>query len=158
VTLGGLRVRATSAVHDGSRPPFVRAGAVGYAILGSSSIYFAGDTDLFDELEGLVPDLDVALVPVWGWGPTLGRGGHLDPARAAEAVRRLRPRLAVPIHWGTYAPVHLGLRRPPAFLREPVDEFVRAAAELAPSVEIRVLAPGERTDIPSRDQGARFPP
>ena len=29
--------------------------------------------------------VDVALLPVWGWGPTLGPG-HLDPQRAAEAV------------------------------------------------------------------------
>ena len=64
-------------------------------------VYAAGDTDLFDGMAGL-PSPDVALLPVWGWGPTLGPG-HLDPVRAAEAVARLRPRVAVPVHWGTFA-------------------------------------------------------
>lgn len=46
--------------------------------------------------------LDVAMLPVWGWRPILGPG-HLDPIGAAAAVRLLRPRFAVPIHWGTLA-------------------------------------------------------
>ena len=29
--------------------------------------------------------------------------GHLDPQRAAEAVRLLKPKVAVPVHWGTLA-------------------------------------------------------
>ncbi|HSC90791.1 MAG TPA: MBL fold metallo-hydrolase [Gaiellaceae bacterium] len=147
--IGALTVRATPAAHQGGRPPFpgdVRA--LGYAVEGSARAYFAGDTDLFDELEGLVAELDLALVPIWGWGPTLGRGQHLDPERAAEAVRRLRPRVAVPIHWGTYFPAQHGLRGAPAFTREPVEAFVRATAAVAPEVEVRVLRPGESTPLP----------
>ena len=146
--IGAVRVEATFAAHDGARPPYpARAPAVGYAVLGSRRVYFAGDTDLFPAMEGLVPDLDLALVPIWGWGPSLGRGEHLDPEGAAEAVRLLRPSVAVPIHWGTYAPVHLGLRARPAYLAEPQLAFAAAAARAAPGVEIRVLAPGEATDI-----------
>ena len=52
--------------------------------------------------------IDLALLPVWGWGPTLGRGLHMDPLRAAESLRRIRPRAAVPIHWGTYWPHAMG--------------------------------------------------
>ena len=37
--------------------------------------------------------------PRLGWGPTLGPA-HLDPERAAPAAQLLRPRMAVPIHWG----------------------------------------------------------
>ena len=44
--------------------------------------------------------MDVALLPVSGWGPRLP-AGHLDPRGAAEALRLLKPKLAVPIHWGT---------------------------------------------------------
>jgi L-ascorbate metabolism protein UlaG (beta-lactamase superfamily) len=61
-----------------------------------------------------------------------------DPRRAAEALRLLRPRLAVPIHWGTYAPFGFG-RLQSALLADPVTEFRRYAAELAPEVEVRVL-------------------
>ena len=50
----------------------------------------------------LAGSIDLALLPVWGWGPTLGPG-HLDPARAATAAALIAPRVAVPIHWGTFA-------------------------------------------------------
>jgi hypothetical protein len=49
----------------------------------------------------------------------------------------------VPIHWGTYYPVQSTRWNPPAFLTEPVGEFERHAAELAPDVEVRVLEVGE---------------
>jgi len=146
--IGGLRVEATFAEHDGARPPYpARADALGYAVLGSRRIYFAGDTDLFPEMDGLVPDLDLALVPIWGWGPSLGRGAHLDPEGAAEAVALLRPKVAVPIHWGTYAPIHKGVLNAPAYLSEPQKAFSAAAARSAPDVEVRVLAPGELTEL-----------
>lgn len=139
--VSGLQVRVSHAEHDqrraGSR---ARAAPVGYALLGSARVFFAGDTDVFPGLEGIVSELDLALVPIWGWGASLGTG-HLDPARAADAVALLRPRVAVPIHWGTFRPLHRRSRAP--FLRDPVDEFVAAARERAPEVEVRVLEPGE---------------
>mgnify|MGYP003942199099 CR=1 FL=1 len=52
-------------------------------------------------MRGLGAPLDLALLPVWGWGPRLG-SGHLDPARAVDAVARLRPRVAIPMHWGSF--------------------------------------------------------
>ena len=137
----GVEVRATYAVHDERRAGSkVRAAPVGYALIGSSRVYFAGDTDVFPELEGLVEHLDVALIPIWGWGPSLG-SGHLDPDRAAEAVALLRPRVAVPIHWGTFRPITTRARA--GFLRTPVETFVAATRERAPEVEVRVLQPGE---------------
>jgi L-ascorbate metabolism protein UlaG (beta-lactamase superfamily) len=144
LAIGAVEVEATFAAHDGSRPPYpARAPALGYAVRGSRRVFFPGDTALFPQMDGLVPELDLALIPIWGWGPTLGRGAHMDPAQAAEALALLRPRVAVPIHWGTYAPVHLGLRRLPAFLAEPQAAFVEAAGRAAPDVDVRVLAPGE---------------
>src|SRR6185503_2691890 len=106
-------------------------------------VYFAGDTGLFAGMARL-PTLDLALLPVWGWGPRLGPG-HLDPVGAAEALTLLRPRIAVPIHWGTYSP--LWYLRPPAYLSEPGVAFAREAARLAPEVEVRVLTPGESTIV-----------
>jgi L-ascorbate metabolism protein UlaG (beta-lactamase superfamily) len=139
--VSGVRVRVSHAEHDERRAASkVRAAPVGYALLGSCRAFFAGDTDVFPGLEHVVSDLDLALVPIWGWGASLGTG-HLDPKRAAEAVALLGPRIAVPLHWGTFRPLHRGSRAP--FLRDPVDEFAAAAREQAPEVEIRVLAPGE---------------
>jgi L-ascorbate metabolism protein UlaG (beta-lactamase superfamily) len=145
LTVGPVVVRATHAEHDGGRPLFGDGPAFGYAILGSRRIFFAGDTDLFDGMNGLVPDLDLALVPVWGWGAKLGRGKHLDPKRAAEALRRLRPKIGIPIHWGTYRPFHRHAGA--AFLTEPVQAFARAAAIAAPEVDVRILRPGEGLEL-----------
>lgn len=143
--VGPLTIRATHAEHDGGRPPFGTGTALAYAILGSERVFFAADTELFDGMERLVENLDLALIPIWGWGATLGRGKHLDPDTAAEAVRRLAPRVAVPIHWGTYRPFH---RRASArFLSEPAVDFARAAAEIAPGVDVRILRPGETLSL-----------
>ena len=147
VRIGSVEVRAVHAEHDETRGLFgVKAPPVGYVVSGSRSVYFAGDTDLFEAMAELASP-DVALVPIWGWGPSLG-SGHLDPRRAAEAVHLLRPRVAIPIHWGTYSPIHLGLRRAaPSVLHVPAAEFAAAAQEVAPEVEVRVLAPGEATEL-----------
>jgi L-ascorbate metabolism protein UlaG (beta-lactamase superfamily) len=147
VDVRGVTVRATPADHDSERFLGVRTEALGYAVLGGKRLFFAGDTDLFPELDGLVDDLDLALIPIWGWGPTLGRGRHLDPEKAAEAVRLLNPRMAVPIHWGTYAPTHMTFRRAPEFVRSPPGAFELAARRLAPDVEVRILQPGESLQV-----------
>jgi L-ascorbate metabolism protein UlaG (beta-lactamase superfamily) len=142
---GPLTVTATHAEHSARRGLFgPEIPALGYMISGSARVYFPGDTDLFAEMRDLEPGLDVALLPVAGWGPRLPPG-HLDPARAAEALQLLRPRVAIPIHWGTYRRV--GMNRDPAVLREPAESFARLAAESAPDVEVRILEPGESAEI-----------
>jgi len=146
ISVGEIEVTAVRAEHDGHRG---RWGAeiepLGYVIRGGGrTVYFAGDTDLFGEMSEL-PPLDLALLPVWGWGPSVGEG-HLDPATAARALALLRPRIAVPIHWGTFYPVGLRRLRPEPLLRPPL-EFARLAKELAPEVEVRVLQPGSETSL-----------
>jgi L-ascorbate metabolism protein UlaG (beta-lactamase superfamily) len=141
--LRGVRVTAVAAHHParrGLRSPWVPS--LGFVIEDGPRVYFAGDTDAYEAMEALAP-LDVALLPVWGWGPSLGRG-HLNPRTAAETLRLLRPRVAVPIHWGTYFPIGRGGRR----LADPPHEFARHAAELAPDVEVRVLKPGDGFELP----------
>jgi L-ascorbate metabolism protein UlaG (beta-lactamase superfamily) len=146
LAIGELQIRAVRAEHDRGRGPFgASADPVGYVVSGTKSIYFAGDTDLFEEMSELGP-VDVGLVPIWGWGPGLG-GGHLDPARAAEAVALIKPRLVVPIHWGTYFPIHLGLAGRPAFVSVPPIEFVTALKEKAPDTRVEVLQPGESLEL-----------
>ena len=136
--LNGATVRATHAAHP-ARRGIGGSASLGYVVSTPARVYFAGDTDLFDGMRRLAP-LDVALLPVWGWGPRLGPG-HLDPHQAAEALRLLQPRVAIPIHWGTY--LRMGMSRDGDGLREPAMRFERLAAELAPEVSVRILAPGE---------------
>ena len=147
VRAGKVTVTATEAWHPGGGRFERDSEAIGFLLSGSRRrIYFAGDTDLFDGMEALAGELDLALLPVWGWGPTLGPG-HLDPERAARATALLSPRIAIPIHWGTLYPFGLARLRPGP-LRTPPREFLARVGDLAPQVEVRVLAPGEATSLP----------
>jgi L-ascorbate metabolism protein UlaG (beta-lactamase superfamily) len=137
VRVGAAEVLAVPAWHDGRRRPGARAlDTLGFLVDG---IWFAGDTELAGELAELRGRVEVALVPVWGWGPKLGPG-HLDPADAARAIAMIAPRVAIPIHWGTYYPIGL---RPQGRLSEPPAEFAARTAELAPAVRVEQLAPGD---------------
>jgi L-ascorbate metabolism protein UlaG (beta-lactamase superfamily) len=143
--VGGARVRAVHAEHDGRRWPFQERrddDAIGFVVSGDGrTAYFAGDTEVFAGMAELgAPDL--ALVPIWGWGPVAGPG-HMDPKEAAEALALLRPRLAIPIHWGTY--LRYGLEK--RLLRDPVEAFLREAAAQAPEARIEVLEPGDTFDL-----------
>jgi L-ascorbate metabolism protein UlaG (beta-lactamase superfamily) len=139
IELAGLRVEAVPAIHDGRRlPPFSSASSgVGFVVGG---VYFAGDTEPYAEMGLLAGTLDVALVPIAGWGPKTG-AGHMDAREAAQALRLLRPALAVPIHWGTYRRIG---HRPRS---DPAREFAAHAAELAPDVRLAILEPGGSVEI-----------
>jgi L-ascorbate metabolism protein UlaG (beta-lactamase superfamily) len=147
--VGALTVHAVKAAHPGGRGPWSRlaAPAMGFVVEGAARTWYAGDTGLFDEMTDLGP-LDLALIPVGGWGPTLGAHGHLDAADAAEALRRIAATWAVPVHYGTFWPVGLGRVRRHMF-RDPGKEFARLAAQIAPDAHIRVLGHSETLTVRS---------
>jgi L-ascorbate metabolism protein UlaG (beta-lactamase superfamily) len=92
------------------------AGWVGYELnVRGERLYHSGDTDVIPEMDS-VTGVDVALLAVSGvYVMTAGE--------AAEAARRIQPRVAVPMHWGE----HIGTR-------EDAETF----AERAP-VEVEIL-------------------
>ncbi len=143
-TIRGLRVEAVRADHSPVRLPVrgPRAEPLGFVIGERPSVYFAGDTDLFPEMAELAP-VDVALLPVAGWGPRLGPG-HMDTERAARAAALLKPRVAIPIHWGTLHPRHV---RRGEWFSEPAAWFAAQVAAVAPEVEVLVLRPGESASV-----------
>lgn len=143
VEVGALRVRAVPARHDGRRLPMGphRSPALGYVVEGGARTYFAGDTGLFEDMADAVGPVDVALLPVGGWGPRLGLG-HLDAGRAAQALAVLGALSAVPVHYGTYWPIGMDGVRPHEF-HAPGEEFVRHAARLAPKAAVHRLGHGE---------------
>ncbi|MGW0087706.1 MBL fold metallo-hydrolase [Streptomyces sp. NPDC003328] len=143
VRVDDLVVRVVPARHDGRRLPVGphRSPALGFVLEGGARTYFAGDTGLFESMAEEVGPVDVAILPVGGWGPHLGPG-HLDAGRAAEALARLMPRSAVPVHYGTYWPIGMDAVRPHEF-HTPGEEFVRLAAHRAPEVSVHLLAHGE---------------
>ncbi|WP_460683113.1 MBL fold metallo-hydrolase [Modestobacter lapidis] len=162
LTDGDLTVTATEARHSAHRwgPRLTHgphAPAVGHLLRGGgSSVYLAGDTDLFPGMAGLggPAPLDVAVLPVWGWGPSLGPG-HLDPVRAAAAVALLRPRVAVPVHWGTLALAGLSSLPSPwrarmrALLTEPAEQFAAAVAAGGSGATVALTRPGARVQLPA---------
>jgi L-ascorbate metabolism protein UlaG (beta-lactamase superfamily) len=148
LTIDRVHFEVIHAEHSGRREPFGPTGpALGCIVAGSRTVYFPGDTDLHPAMGDFVGRLDVALLPVWGWGPTIGEG-HMNPVRAAAAAAILRPCLAIPIHWGTFYPA--GMRRvAPRPFDDPGREFEAALARFAPDIPSSVLAPGETIDLPS---------
>ena len=148
--VGALRITATPARHDGGRHGGHRAQAVGYLVRGSRTVYFAGDTEVFPTMGSLSPSvaggLDLALLPVSGWGLTLG-SGHMDAAEATLAVLLLRPRVAVPVHWGTLRiPVAWRLRR--QHLLGVADRFAELVAQVSPATTVVIPVPGAPLELP----------
>jgi L-ascorbate metabolism protein UlaG (beta-lactamase superfamily) len=88
----GLTVEAVPAYNVDKKYHPRDAGHVGFIIhLGTERLYFAGDTDLIPEMTGLV--CDVALLPVSGTYT-------MTAEEAARAAGVIRPRMAVPMHYG----------------------------------------------------------
>lgn len=138
--VGAVTVEAVPARHDGRRHPLGRRLPVlGYLLDGPTRVWFPGDTDLFPEMEALAGRVDVALLPVAGWGPRLP-AGHMDAESAARAVALVRPRVAVPIHWGTMRAIGTRAGADP---RMPARAFAAAVARLGVPTEVRILLPGE---------------
>jgi L-ascorbate metabolism protein UlaG (beta-lactamase superfamily) len=103
---GGFDVRAVAAYNTSKRDPEGRlfhpreAGGLGYVlnVLGER-LYHSGDTDVIPEMDQAA-GVDVALLAVSGTYV-------MTAAEAAEAARRIGPRVAVPMHWGE----HIGTRQ-----------------------------------------------
>ena len=102
VKVGAISFSMTDALHsssiDESGWSFDGGRAAGIVIsIDGISIYHAGDTGLFRDME-LISELyspDVAIVPI---------GGRytMDPKGAAIAVGMLQPKLAIPMHYNTF--------------------------------------------------------
>ena len=91
-TVVGVAVRAVRAYNTDKKYHPKQAGMVGYLFtVGGVTYYHAGDSDHIPEMAGLRPD--VALLPVSGTYV-------MTAAQAAEAARKIQPKVAVPMHYG----------------------------------------------------------
>jgi L-ascorbate metabolism protein UlaG (beta-lactamase superfamily) len=141
-----VQVRLTKAVHRHRPMPHRPNAANGHLIRGArTSLWVAGDTSLFPEMarltEPLGRGLDIAVVPIGGWGPRLSEG-HMDARQAAEACARVGARWALPIHWGTLHPPFMG-RRAAAWIDQPAPAFAAALSREAPDCRLIDLRPGD---------------
>ena len=161
-TVGGATVTALPAVHDGRRRPLARARR------DAGLRHRRRPARLLRGRHGAVRG-DARAWPGASTSPCCrcGAGGHRSgPGTWTRSARRRPSRscaraIAVPIHWGTFFPVGLEALRGSALV-EPPRVFARHVAELAPEVEVRVLAPGDelvlgRVAIVSRPRRRRAP-
>jgi len=96
--LAGLRVTTLPAynvdkLRASGQPFHPRGEGIGVVVgLAGERVYHAGDSDPIPEMEGLEPD--VALLPVSGTYV-------MSADEAASALHAIRPRWAIPMHWGS---------------------------------------------------------
>lgn len=92
VTIDDLTIEAIPAYNVNKRFHPREAGGVGFILtIGGTTIYHAGDTDPIPEMEGL--EVDIAMIPV--------SGVYVATAEeAVEAANMIRPKIAIPMHYG----------------------------------------------------------
>jgi L-ascorbate metabolism protein UlaG (beta-lactamase superfamily) len=119
VQVGAVRVEAVPSFNTNKPNHPQAAGNVGYVVeLEGQRIYHAGDTDLIPEMAQL--RCDIALLPVGG-------KYTMDAAEAAQAAAQIKPRVVVPMHWGSI----VGSQKDVQTLRR----------LLPPGVELAILTP-----------------
>ena len=121
--------------------PRAERAALGYVVLGPRRIFFGGETGLLRGMKVPDPGARRGTRADLGWERTLGRGktSIRGPRRKRFAV--CSQRSPCPSTGARTAPTDLALPGRLAFLDEPGQAFLRAAAELAPDVETRLLRP-----------------
>ena len=89
----GIRVEAYPAYNPKKEFHPKENGWLGFVVdIGGFRIYHSGDTDIIEEMSQ-IDNIDVALLPVGGTYT-------MTPEEAAEAVKKLSPKKAIPMHWG----------------------------------------------------------
>ncbi|MCK4660439.1 MAG: MBL fold metallo-hydrolase [Phycisphaerae bacterium] len=132
----GLKEWQTTTVHETTVtavPARHSRVSCGYLIHNGKTVYFAGDTGLFDEMKriGETRAIDLALLPIGGYQPHISfvpgltgamRGRHMAPADVPVAIEMLDSTLVVPIHWGTFALTGEPIDEPPEQMRQVIKQ------------------------------------
>lgn len=120
----GVRINAVPAYNPNKEFHPRANNWVGFVIeIGSKRIYYAGDTDITEEMKAL-KNIDVALLPVGGTYT-------MDAAEAARAANHFKPKTAIPYHWGDIVGS-----------RSDAEKFAKSA-----DCETKILTPGETINV-----------
>ncbi len=93
IEVKGVRVTGVAAYNPDKQFHPKENNWIGFIIeIGSKRIYYAGDTDLTEDMKAL-KDIDIAILPVGGTYT-------MDAEQAAEAIKHIKPKQAIPYHWG----------------------------------------------------------
>jgi len=131
----GLKIKLTPAWHGsgfGGESPLEYLGTpCGFLIkIDGKNIYHSGDTGLFGDMEliGRLQPIDLALLPI-------GDNFTMGPEDALEAVRMLKPKMVIPMHYNTW----------PLIEQDPLQ--FKAEVESKTNSKVSVIAPGESLEI-----------
>lgn len=110
---------------------FSAAMPVGMVIDTGKVAYHAGDTCIFGDMKliGQLYKPDVAMLPIGGFFT-------MDPEQAAMATSLIRPKVVVPMHYGTWPPID----------QDP-KVFERHVKKLSKSTKVKILNPGESMEV-----------
>jgi L-ascorbate metabolism protein UlaG (beta-lactamase superfamily) len=113
---------------------FSAAMAVGMVVDSGKVVYHAGDTCVFSDMRliGEMYNPDVALLPIGGFFT-------MDPVQAAMAVALIRPKIVIPMHYGTWPPIEAD---PKEF-----EKLVRAKMAKEDLGKVRILKPGQSLEV-----------
>ena len=124
VTIGSIKVTGVASYNPAKQFHPKANDWLGFIIeIGSKRVYYAGDTDMTDEMKAL-GDIDVALLPVGGTYT-------MNADEAAAAVGHIKPARAIPYHWGDIVGG-----------AKDAEQFSRTA-----SCEVIVLKPGRSAEL-----------
>ena len=133
-TIRNTKITMVPAFHSSSIGApgleFSAAMAMGMVIDSGKVVYHAGDTCVFGDMK-LIGELykpDVALLPIGGFFT-------MDPRQAAMATGLINPKIAIPMHYGTWPPIE----------QDP-KEFEKLAKKSS-KAKIVILKPGEHLEV-----------
>ena len=105
-------------------------------------VYISGDTLTGDHLDAIAeryPDLDAAVVHLGGTRVLL-HTVTMDAAQGVDFLKRVRPRVAVPVHYDDYR-----------VFRSPLADFERLAVQEGLAAGVRTVARGESVSLAPED-------
>jgi L-ascorbate metabolism protein UlaG (beta-lactamase superfamily) len=130
--IGKTSITLVPAIHSSSiefeGSDQMLANPTGMVIDTGKPVYHAGDTCLFGDMK-LIGDLykpEVAMLPIGGFFT-------MDPIQAARAVSMIRPRFAIPMHYGTWPPIE----------QDP-EEFKKLVKK---PTKVVILKPGQSLEV-----------
>ncbi|MDQ3458007.1 MAG: metal-dependent hydrolase [Deinococcota bacterium] len=126
------RLSSTPAWHSNSLPDGSYAGMPSGIVIEAEGkrVYHAGDTALFSDMALIgQKGLDLAFLPI-------GDNFTMGPADAVEAVKLLRPKRVVPIHYNTFD-----------LIKQDARAFADAVESQVPGTRCEVLEPGESLEL-----------
>jgi L-ascorbate metabolism protein UlaG (beta-lactamase superfamily) len=125
-------LKLTFAVHGSMLPDGSNGGnPCGFLITANSGekAYFAGDTGLFGDMRLIGEEnLDLAVIPI-------GDNYTMGPDDALRAIALLKPRIVVPIHFGTWE-----------LIEQDPDAWAKRVTA-STRTQVRILKPGESINL-----------